>query len=166
MRVYHERLTVPPAWWIVGLAMLALLGAEVNVQLVAELPGWPGWLAAAGVYLVLGGGYGAMLASWGRAQIAVCDGHLSAGPARAALSSVEEVAALDEAQTRALRGPHADPAARMLIRPYLREAVYVRWRGAAGGAPYWLVGSRRPAELAAAVEAARTASSAAGPAVG
>lgn len=156
MRVYHERLTVPLTWWVLGLTMLAILGAELNVLLIAYLPGWRGWLASAGVYLVFGGLYCAMLASWGRARITVAGGCLNAGPARAPLAAVEEVAALDQTQTRALRGPRADPAARMLTRPYLRESVYVRLREPIDGAPYWLLGSRRPAELAAAVEQART----------
>jgi hypothetical protein len=34
MRVYHERLTVPLSWWLVGLATIVILATEV-------VPGWP-----------------------------------------------------------------------------------------------------------------------------
>lgn len=71
------------------------------------------------------------------------------------LSLVSEVAALDDAQARALRGPRADPAAFLLIRPYLKRAVYVEVLGQFSTRPYWLIGTRRPAELAAAIESSR-----------
>ncbi len=64
---------------------------------------------------------------------------------------------LDEAQARALRGPRADPQAYLLIRPYLRKAVYIEVCSADIAVPYWLLFTRRPAELAAAVESARAA---------
>jgi len=102
---------------------------------------------------------------------------------------VGEVTALDRAQTRAIIGPRADPAAFILIRPYLREAVYVEVTGPASGtvrrgrlrwrrwrphikvtehvlsAPYWLVATRHPAELAAAINSARPAARAGGTAM-
>ena len=62
--------------------------------------------------------------------------------------------ALDEKQARALSGPRADPAAHLLLRPYLKRAVYVGLADPAGGVPYWLVATRHPAELAAAIESA------------
>ena len=77
-----------------------------------------------------------------------------------------EVAALDEAQARALRGPRADPGAFMLIRPYLKLAVYIEVTGEHQDRPYWLIGTRRPAELAAAIERSRPQARAGGTAVG
>jgi len=154
MRVYHERLRVPYSWWLLGLAVIAILGTE----LVAGL----GWLFAVIVYGSLGGGYAAMLTSWGRARIDVSPGELRAGKARLPLSAAGEISELDEAQTRALRGPRADPAALVLIRPYLRRAVYVEVADQALGTPYWLLGSRRPAELAAAIKRSLPAARAGG----
>jgi len=75
---------------------------------------------------------------------------------RLALSQIGEVAALDAAQTRALRGPRADPAAYLLVRPYLAKAVYVEITGRPAAEPYWLIGTRHPAELAAAINRARS----------
>ena len=74
-----------------------------------------------------------------------------------ALSAVGEVVALDEKQSTRLRGPQADPAARLYLRPYLKESVYVALSPAAEppGVPYWLIGTRHPAQLAAAIERCR-----------
>ena len=158
MRVYRERLRAPLSWWLLGLVVIVILGAELAAGF--------GWLAAAAIYAVLVAGWSAMLISWGRPRVEVADGELVAGRARLALAAAGEVSALDRAQTRAISGPRADPAAFSLIRPYLREAVYVEVTDPAAGTPYWVVGTRRPAELAAAINSARPAARAGGTAVG
>jgi len=181
MRVYHERLGAPLTWWLVGLVAIAILATEV-------VPGWPLPVEVI-IYVVLVGGVVAMLLNWGRLTVDVGAGELRAGPARLPLTAIGEVTALDEAQTRSLRGPRADPAAYLMIRPYLRQSVYVEvaspahrasaaeaapprrrpgWltrrndpktkiRTLAAEAPYWLVCTRHPAELAAAINGARPA---------
>jgi hypothetical protein len=195
MRVYHERLRVPLSWWIVGLVTIVILATEV-------VPGWP-LLVQVAIYVVLVGGFAAMLLNWGRPSVDVGAGELRVGAARLPLAAVGEVTALDEAQTRSLRGPRGDPAAFLFIRPYLRQSVYVevtspvagipaaatsgagdsirdgksrRWgrrprkrastMPAGAAAPYWLVCTRHPAELAAAINGARPAARADGAAVG
>jgi hypothetical protein len=57
-----------------------------------------------------------------------------------------------------MRGPQADPAAHTLIRPFLKSAVYLEIDDPAGRVPYWLVGTRRPGELATVIERGRTGS--------
>jgi Protein of unknown function (DUF3093) len=180
MRVYHERLSVPLSWWLVGLATIAILATEV-------IPGWPLPVEAV-IYVVLVGGLVGMLLNWGRLSVDVSGGELLAGHASLPLTAIGEVTALDDVQTRSLRGPRADPAAYLLIRPYLRQSVYVevtrpaggapataarpprrpRWlarrndpktriRTMAAAAPYWLICTRHPAELAAAINGTRPA---------
>jgi hypothetical protein len=159
MRVYHERLRVPVSWWLLGLAVVALLGTELAAGL--------GWAVALGIYAVMGGGWAAVLLSLGRARVEVAGGELRAGRHRLPLAGAGEVTALDEAQARALRGPRGDPAALVLMRPYLRTAVYVHQASGRGsGPPYWLIGTRHPVALAAAIEAARPAEHAGGTHVG
>ena len=158
MRAYHERLLPPLSWWLLGLLVIAILGAELAASF--------SWLGGAVIYAVLVAGWLALLFSWGRPRIEVAGGELIAGRARLPLAAAGQVIALDRAQTRAIAGPRADPAAFTLIRPYLREAVYIEVTGAAAGAPYWLVATRRPAALAAAINSARAAARAGGPAVG
>jgi hypothetical protein len=183
MRVYHERLHVPLGWWLLGLVTILVLATEL-----AAGYSWP---IAIAVYVVLVAGLAVLLLNWGRPTVEVGGGELRAGPARLRLAAVGEVSALDEAQTRSLRGPRGDPAAFLLIRPYLRRAVYVevarpgaesrRGRGRLRrrglrlrldvvsppvDSPFWLVCTRHPAELAAAIEGARPAARADGATMG
>ena len=53
---------------------------------------------------------------------------------------------LDE--TRRIAGVEADARAYLLIRPYLKRAVKVEITDPADPAPYWLIGTRHPEELA------------------
>jgi Protein of unknown function (DUF3093) len=147
MHFYRERLYSPLSWWLVGMTCALMFGAIV----------WTGfdlWLTLA-VFTALIGITAAFLVNWGRATIEVTDGELRAGEAVLRLVNVGEVRALDEAQARALRGQRADPRAYTLIRPYLRRAVYVEVCGRESASPYWLLATRKPAELAAAIEGAR-----------
>ena len=158
MRVYHERLRVPVSWWVLGMISILMLGAGF-------LAGFD-WEPALAVYGVLTVGLAAILLGWGRLRTEVADGELRVGRDRLPLALAGEVTALDEEQTRALRGPRADPAAYLMTRPYLPRSVYIAVDEAAAGTPYWLIGTRRPEELAAAIEAARPAARAGGTPVG
>jgi hypothetical protein len=147
MRVYRERLGVPASWWLLAALCVLMLGTTL----------WAGLslIAAAAVYIVMGGAVTAGLLMWGAITIEVADAELRVGSQRLPLGEAGEVAALDQAQTRALRGPRADPAAYLLVRPYLPKAVYIEIAGRPADRPYWLVATRRPAELAAALQGAR-----------
>jgi hypothetical protein len=147
MRVYHERLWVPPTWWLLGLAMIVLLGAELAAGF-SPVVTWA-------IFAVLAGCCVAMFTHWGLARVEVTGGELRAGKARLPLAATGQVSALDRAQTRAINGPRADPAAFRLMRPYLRQAVYVEVTDPAIGTPYWLVATRHPGELAAAIDRTR-----------
>ena len=121
---------------------------------------WAGFTLAVGLvfYLALGVLVTLALLRWSATVVSVSPDELTVGKRRLALDRVDEVTALDTEQTTALRGPKADPAAFMVIRPFLPESVYV----AAAGEPYWLIATRHPAELAAAIETARPVRSGAG----
>jgi Protein of unknown function (DUF3093) len=149
MCIYRERMRVPLSWWLLGLTAIIILGAELSAGF--------GWLVALIVYGTLGCGYAAVLVSWGRAKVEVLPGELRAGAARLPLNAAGKVTALTEAQTRAIRGPRADPAALCVLRPYLRRAVYVEVTGPGRQAPYWLIATRHPIELAAVIAATRPA---------
>jgi Protein of unknown function (DUF3093) len=158
MRVYHERLRVPVSWWVLGVISVLMLGAGF-------LAGFD-WEPALAVYGILTAGLAAILIGWGRLRTEVADGELRVGRDRLPLALAGEVTALDEEQTRALRGPRADPAAYLMSRPYLPRSVYIAVDDPAARGPYWLIGTRRPEELAAAIEAARPAARADGAPVG
>jgi len=145
---YEERLTVPLWWWPVAAGLVALLGAELHVGL--SLP----WKI--GTYAVFGGLSAGLLVFASAARVRVGDGELAAGRARLPLRYAGSVQVLDRTATRAAMGPQADPAAYTLTRPWLAGSVRVDVRDPADDTPYWLVGSRHPDRLAAALEAARS----------
>jgi len=147
MRVYRERLGAPASWWLVSAVCVLLFGTTL----------WAGLSVAVAVaaYAGLAAACAATLLIWGKVTIEVTKAELLAGSRRLPLDQTGLVAALDASQARELRGPRADPAAYLLIRPYLTEAVYVEVAGKPAARPYWLIGTRHPAELAAAIERAR-----------
>jgi Protein of unknown function (DUF3093) len=147
VRSYHERLLVPVSWWLLAVPVVAVLGGEVYA-------GFGGWVPPViyGVFIVVVTGF---LLAWGATTIEVADGTLRAGGAELPLDRTSDVVPLDEKQAALLRGPKADPAAHLMLRPYLKRAVYIRLADPGNGVPYWLVATRHPAELATAIERGR-----------
>jgi hypothetical protein len=150
--LYRERLGVPAWWWPVTAACVFMLGSLLlGTTLLLGLSLLVGGL----IYAVLLAASAALLLWWGASVIEVTRTELRAGAERLPVDRIGKSAPMDPAQTRELRGPRADPAAYLLTRPYLAESVYVEVTEPAGGRPYWLIGTRRPADLMAAIEAAR-----------
>jgi hypothetical protein len=148
---YDERLGVPLRWWVQGVMLVATLW----LALVVALPGAVAW-ACTGIALAL---LAALLISYGSARVSVDAGWFQAGRARIEAVHLGSVAALDAEETRRVAGPEADARAYLLLRPYLKRAVRVEIIDPADPAPYWLVCSRHPDELASAIRGlAQTAS--------
>jgi DUF3093 family protein len=140
---YDERLGVPLRWWAQGVMLVASLW----LALVVAVPGPVAWVCS-GIALAL---LAALLTSYGSARVSVEAGWFRAGHARIEAVHLGSVAALDAEETRRVAGPEADARAYLLLRPYLKRAVRVEITDPADPAPYWLVSSRRPDELARAV---------------
>jgi len=145
---YDERLRVPLRWWALGTMFVASL-------LIAFLVATPLWLALSATAVVVVVWVG-MFVSYGSARVSVGGGVLTAGRARVPVAQLGDVQALDPDATRLLVGREADARAYLLIRPYVRRAVRVDIADPADPAPYWLVSTRRPDRLVAALLAART----------
>jgi hypothetical protein len=145
--VYRERLGVPISWWLATLPGVLLLGTMLWIVLPLAL--------GIASYAVLGAASVALLYFWGAVTVEVTGTALRVGSQALDLAAIGEVAAMDVAQTRALRGPRANASAYLLIRPYLPESVYIEVAGRPPQRPYWLIGTRNPAGLAAAIEGAR-----------
>ena len=141
--MYDERLGVPLRWWALATMFVASL-------LLAFLVATPPWLAVAGTGVVTIALL-ALFLGYGAARISVADGVLTAGRARISLDHVEEVRALGPEDTHRLAGRDADARAYLLLRPYLRRAVRIAIDDPADPTPYWLVSTRRPDRLAAAL---------------
>ncbi|MBZ5738667.1 DUF3093 domain-containing protein [Nocardioides mangrovi] len=142
---YTERLGVPLRWWVQGVMFIATLWLAV----VVAVPGLTAWIVTAVALALLASGF----LSYGSARLAVADGTFRAGAAHIAGQHLGEARALDAEETRRTAGMHADARAFLLLRPYLKRAVKVEITDPADPAPYWLVSTRHPEELAKALTA-------------
>jgi hypothetical protein len=145
---YSERLHVPLRWWVQATMLLASLW----LAFVVAMPAWAAF-SATGVMVLL---TVALFVSVGSARLAVRDGVLYAGPAHISLDQLGPVTALDADETRRVHGVDADARAFLLTRPYLKRSVQVTVADPADPAPYWLLSTRHPRELAAALAGARS----------
>lgn len=86
-----------------------------------------------------------------RHRVEVRDGVLHVPGARAPLTAFGPVEVLDAAALREWRGVRAHRDGYVAVRPWLRTAVRLPVTDADDDTPYWLVGTRRPFDLAVAV---------------
>ena len=155
---YHERLRAPVAWWLISGLCVIILGTELLGSILdTKLFGSFSETVGVAAYVAMAVICGVTLLHWGGAVVSVSGGELRAASARLPLVTTGEVRALNANQTRAMRGPRADPNAYLLARPYLRKSVYVEVTAPDARWPYLLIGTRRPEQLAAAIERSRTA---------
>ncbi|WP_241901634.1 DUF3093 domain-containing protein [Nocardioides houyundeii] len=154
---YAERLHVPLRWWVQGTMMIASLW----LALIVAIPGAAAWAITGAAALVLAAGF----LAYG-ARVTVAGGELHAGRAHVPLEHVGTAEPLDADATRALAGVDADARAYLVLRPYLKRAVRIEITDPADPTPYWLVSSRRPAELAEALTRAAAAPRMSDPAAG
>lgn len=87
--------------------------------------------------------------------IEVQGGQLRAGRAEIALTDVGEAVPADEAQARIERGTGLDARAFLVIRGWIQPVVRVPVDDPSDPTPYWLISTRRPKELAAAINRSR-----------
>jgi hypothetical protein len=140
---YTERLTVAWWLWLPAIALVGLLAFEVLLlgpSLATFLP-----------YLVLLPFATVVLWRLGRIRVAVQDDELFVDDARLPLHFVADATVLDAAAKRDLLGPYAVPYAFVIQRPWIAGAVQVHLNDPADPTPYWIVSSRHPAALAAAL---------------
>lgn len=152
---YSERLHVPLRWWVQGTMLIASFWLALLVAI--EEPWLLPWIITAAVLALMAG----LFVSYG-ATIEVRDGVLRAGRAHIDLSYVGEVEPLDVDPTRRMAGVEADARAHLLLRPYLKRSVKVHLNDPDDVTPYWLLHTRHPRELAAAITAAAKATPTAG----
>ena len=140
---HAERLRVPWWMWPAGLAAAGVLAMEV-------------WLGAAGVqawlpFALLLPASVALLFRLGRIRVAVEDGELRVDDARLPVRFVADAVPLDADGKREVLGVASHPLAFVVQRPWVRGAVQVVLDDPADPTPFWVVSSRRPVELAAAI---------------
>jgi hypothetical protein len=143
---YDERLAVPWAWWAVIAVVVAFGVLEVasGFTYVVYVP--------VAVFLV--GFFVVPLVLSARVRVRLQDGVLVAGGEELPVMNITSVQSLDREATRLKLGPQADPAAHLVVRGWIGPSVVLRLSNP-NPVPYWVVSSRRPDELAAAIKSAR-----------
>ncbi|ROS30868.1 DUF3093 domain-containing protein [Cellulomonas sp. PhB150] len=139
--VFFERLWLGPLGWFGVVALAGCLG-------VAALP------VDALLALVVTVVATVALVALGLATtttVSVTDGELLAGDAHIPLTLLGEVRELDADELRAELGPRLDARAHLCTRGWIHRAVRVELVDPADPTPYWIVSTRHPDALAAAL---------------
>jgi hypothetical protein len=136
-------LSVPVRWWIV--AALAVL----TVFVITAVPA--GTLAGVVVAGVVAVALTALFIRYGGALVEVDAERLRAGRASIERVHLGTAEALTGEAVRNAFGRDCDPAAYLVLRSYLPGAVRVEITDPHDPAPYWLITTRNPERLAAAL---------------
>lgn len=86
-----------------------------------------------------------------RLEISVAEGWLRVGSAKLELSYIDSVVILDEQAMRRERGINLDPRAYLAIRFWVKGGVKIILKDPRDSTPYWLVSSKKNAEIARAI---------------
>jgi hypothetical protein len=147
---YVERLSLP-LWWYGPVAVIAtVLAAQFHLADTALSV----WLPIAIIVPL------ALLGTWrmGRSQVVVQDGQLRVRHAHIPVDSTGAGVALDASTLRKVAGRYGDPAAFVMLRPWIGPGVQLLVDDPDDPTPYWLFSTRHPERVIAAVKAARTPS--------
>lgn len=139
--LFHERLLPSPGWWLV----FVVFGITFGVILVPLGPVW----AISGAILGLAATLWAVWA--GSPVISVAAGTLRAGRAQIPLDKLGQADLLDRAAWDEVMGAQHDPRAYHCTRGWVRQGIRVPVLDPADPTPAWVVSSRHPQELAAAL---------------
>jgi DUF3093 family protein len=149
---YRERLRTPWWWYPIGIVVGVLLGAEFDFVMPQALVGLPVLLAvlvAIGVVWRISSG-----------TVRVTGGQVIVGERSLPVAEVDRSYRLSYAELRRLVGRHGDPLAFTFIRPWVGPGVQLVLTDTepteVRREPYWVLSSRHPDQLLAAVEAARS----------
>ncbi|MDI6024309.1 DUF3093 domain-containing protein [Leucobacter sp. UT-8R-CII-1-4] len=147
---YRERLWPSPGLMIALLLLLPAVYMVITpIQASLAIP------IAIGVYLLIAGSLVLM-----SPVVQISDGVFSAGSAKIPVSALGEVELLDDAGLRRAIGPGADARAYLLVRGFIHRGIRVEVTDEADPTPYWILTTRRPQQLAAAIKQANAAAKA------
>ena len=144
--LFRERLAVPLRWWVIATVGVAIGGAEVFAGF--------DWHVVVVVYAALALPVAAILLATGHLTVTVDTTGLHARTDMLPADRIGDVHILDQAGTRRFLGPGADRTAYLAARGYVPASVLIRTHDVPDCA-YWLVSSRRPDDLVAALAVVR-----------
>ena len=142
---YREKLWPSP--WLFIVTALVIPASLLVFMPISTLAGI---LTGVGLYLGC-----VLLLILGSPSVQVADGVLTAGRARIDTSLLGEAVAFEGAEATAERGPKLDARAWLLIRGWIAPVVRIPLVDPTDPSPYWLVSSRQPQKMAAAINGSR-----------
>jgi hypothetical protein len=145
--IYRERLRTPWWWYGVGLVVAGLLAAEFHVSGLS-LTDWIPF----GTMLPLSV---AIVWAAGRGDLEVADGELRIRGAHLPLRFISGWVSLDATTLRRVVGREGDPAAFLSIRPWIGPGVQLWLDDPDDPTPYWVISTRHPDRVVAALQRAR-----------
>jgi hypothetical protein len=147
--LFRERLYLPWYHWVLPLFAAGLLAAEVNMG----YPGVRGWLP----YVILFPLTLLLLWRFSSATVTVRDGELWVGEAHLPLEFAGETQVIPGRLKRQVLGPAFDPAAFALHRSWVGPMLWIHVTDEEDPTPYWLISTRHPDRLLAAMRDGRPA---------
>lgn len=145
MPQYREKLWAS-AWSFIVTALVM----PASILVLAPISMFAGFVTAAVLY---GGCVTLLIAA--SPVVTVKNGVITAGPATISVDLVGEALPFSGPEASQERGPRLDVRAWMLIRGWVDPIVKIPIVDETDPAPYWLVSSRHPQELAAAINESR-----------
>jgi hypothetical protein len=145
MSVYTERL-LPGPWIFIITALVIPASLLVFLPINMTI----GVICAAVLYTAC-----VVLLVVGSPRIEVTDAMLIAGRARLPLPNVGEATGFEGAAATAERGPRLDARAWLVIRGWISPVVKIDVNDESDPTPYWLISTRHPKQLIAALDDAR-----------
>lgn len=142
---YRERL-----WPSVGLILTLLLLLPAVAMVITPINADLAIPAAIAVYLVIAG---TLLAT--SPVVSVSEGVLQAGSANIPVQALGKVKILDREALRGTLGPGADARAYLVVRGVIHRGLRIEVSDPSDPTPYWVITTRTPEKLAAAIEASR-----------
>lgn len=146
---FRERLLPGP-----GLFLVLLLLIPAVLLTMLPLNRELAWPVAVGMYVIITVSLAVMAPS-----VRVVDGLLIAGPAQIPVRVLGDGDVLDRDALRAAIGPGLDARSYLLIRGYIHTGVRIANLDPSDPAPQWIITSRRPEHLLAAIAEERNAHS-------
>jgi hypothetical protein len=144
--LFEERRAVPWWWWVVAI-VIVVPSIEAVVVLGPEMTTRASWLTG-GITLVATLAVIAFaLGTLSSVGLTVTDEGVLAGKTMLPASAIGRVRQLDAVTARRLLGRDARVDAHLSIRPWITTGVQIEVVDELDDTPYWIVGTRRPAEL-------------------
>jgi Protein of unknown function (DUF3093) len=140
---FSERVIPSVGGWIGIVVFAAVLGVALSVVNATTA------FIVGSVTLVIG-----CVVAWATAPVVqVRAGELRAGPAHIPLAELGEVTVLNRAQVSEQMGPQWDARAYACLRTWAGSALRIEVVDPNDATPFWVISTRRPHDLAAAIAA-------------